>query len=98
METLVDALAEVLRRNPPSVFEPEKIVVQSRGMQRWISMELARRFGVWAGAEYPFPNRLLQQLFEEMELTQPDSEKFSKERFKKEIVKFVKENLKDKED
>jgi len=79
MKTLVDALAEVLRRNPPSVFEPEKIVVQSRGMQRWISMELARRFGVWAGAEYPFPNRLLQQLFEEMELTQPDSEKFSKE-------------------
>ncbi|MBM3162392.1 MAG: exodeoxyribonuclease V subunit gamma [Chlorobi bacterium] len=79
MEALIDALAAVSGRDPLPVFEPEYIVVQSRGMQRWVSMELARRLGVWAGAAYPFPNRLVQQLFERLELWQPDAAKFSKE-------------------
>ncbi|MGB8248636.1 MAG: exodeoxyribonuclease V subunit gamma, partial [Chlorobium sp.] len=79
MELLADALAGVLQRNPPPVFESERIVVQSRGMQRWLSMRLAARFGVWAGADYPFPNRLVQQLFDWLGLSRTDSEKFSRE-------------------
>ncbi|MCF8383572.1 MAG: exodeoxyribonuclease V subunit gamma, partial [Chlorobium sp.] len=79
MEVLADALAGVLQRNPVPVFESERIVVQSRGMQRWLSMRLAARFGVWAGADYPFPNRLVQQLFDWLGLSRTDSEKFSKE-------------------
>ena len=79
MEVLIDALATLVHRHPLPVFEPEYIVVQSRGMQRWVSMELARRFGVWAGTEYPFPNRLVQQLFDWLGLSQPDSARFSRE-------------------
>ncbi|NTW63013.1 MAG: exodeoxyribonuclease V subunit gamma, partial [Chlorobiaceae bacterium] len=79
MEILADALAGVLERNVPSVFESERIVVQSRGMQRWLSMRLAARFGVWAGADYPFPNKLVQQLFDWLDLRQADSATFSKE-------------------
>lgn len=63
MERLVDRLADLLRETLCPVFTPEKIVVQSRGMQRWISMELARRFGVWANCDYPFPNRMAAELF-----------------------------------
>jgi len=37
--------------------------VQSRGMERWISMELSRRLGVWANGSFPFPNLMLWRLF-----------------------------------
>jgi exodeoxyribonuclease V gamma subunit len=80
MEKLINAFAELVVRNPlASAFEPEAVLVQSRGMQRWISMQLAARFGVWGGAEYPFPNAFVQELFDRFGLSQPDSMKFSKE-------------------
>ncbi|MBJ6726972.1 exodeoxyribonuclease V subunit gamma [Geomesophilobacter sediminis] len=63
MELLLDSLAEVVRSPLESPFAPETIVVQSKGMQRWLSMELASRFGVWANCVYPFPNKIVQTLF-----------------------------------
>jgi len=81
LETLVSAFGNMAAATPlASPFEKEWIVVQSRGMQRWLSMRLAAQFGVWAGAEYPFPNALVQRLFEWLELSkQADTERFSKE-------------------
>lgn len=80
LESLVSAFGDLAAAAPPaSPFAKEWIVVQSRGMQRWISMRLASRLGVWGGAEYPFPNSLVQKLFEWYGLIQPDSTKFSKE-------------------
>jgi exodeoxyribonuclease V gamma subunit len=63
METLVGLLADVVRKPLPSPFTPETIVVQSKGMQRWLALELADRFGVWANCEYPFPNAMVERLF-----------------------------------
>jgi len=48
MEMLADRLAELFARPLPSPLASEVIVVQSKGMQRWLAMELARRHGVWA--------------------------------------------------
>lgn len=81
LETLVSAFGEMAAATPlSSPFEREMIVVQSKGMQRWLSMQLASRFGVWAGAEYPFPNALIQRLFEWLGLAEKaDGESFSKE-------------------
>ncbi|GFO55650.1 RecBCD enzyme subunit RecC [Geomonas sp. Red276] len=63
LENLVKALAEVLREPLASPFTPELLVVQRKGMQRWIAMELARQLGIWANCEYPFPNKMAWQLF-----------------------------------
>jgi exodeoxyribonuclease V gamma subunit len=63
METLVEQLCGVVRQRLPSPFIPETIVVQSKGMQRWLAMELARHFGVWANCDYPFPNEMIERLF-----------------------------------
>jgi exodeoxyribonuclease V gamma subunit len=63
MENLVDALAGVVAKPLVSPFTPETIVVQSKGMQRWLSMELARKLGVWANCSYPFPNKMVWDLF-----------------------------------
>ncbi|MCK4503827.1 MAG: exodeoxyribonuclease V subunit gamma, partial [Desulfuromonadales bacterium] len=63
MENLTVALAKTLARPLSAPFKPEIIVVQSRGMERWLAMELAKQFGVWANCIYPFPNAMIQQLF-----------------------------------
>lgn len=65
MELLVASLAETVAC-PADPFVPEIIVVQSKGMQRWLAMELAKRFGVWANCQYPFPNKCIRDLFREV--------------------------------
>lgn len=45
------------------VLSRETIVVQSQGMSRWISMELAKIFGVWGNSEFKFPNKFVKDLF-----------------------------------
>ena len=63
LESLVEQLAAVVSRPLPSPMDQEIIVVQSLGMQQWISLELARRFGIWTNCWYPFPNTYLQEVY-----------------------------------
>ena len=63
IENLAEALARVLTKPLASPLTPEMIVVQSKGMQRWVAMTLATYFGVWANCRYPFPNAMVSQLF-----------------------------------
>jgi exodeoxyribonuclease V gamma subunit len=60
LEELVRALAEVVGRPLCSPLAPEVVVVQSRGMERWVSLELAGRFGVWSNARFPFPRTFVE--------------------------------------
>jgi len=69
MERLVDALSAVVDEPPPGVrgldpFEAECIVVQSRGMERFVSMALAQRRSIWANPSFPFPRALLDRAFD----------------------------------
>lgn len=76
MERLVDALADTVA-GPGDPFTPETIVVQSKGMQRWIAMELAKRLGVWANCRYPFPNSFIGELFGSALTDMPDDSPFN---------------------
>jgi exodeoxyribonuclease V gamma subunit len=62
-EALANALASVLESPLASPFHPEYIVVQSQGMRRWLSLELARRHGICAHIEFPFPKGFVDQIF-----------------------------------
>jgi exodeoxyribonuclease V gamma subunit len=62
MEALVDALAELVRHAPADPTACERIVVQGRGMERWLSMQLAERLGVWANPDFPFPRRMIEDV------------------------------------
>ncbi|MCP4698256.1 MAG: exodeoxyribonuclease V subunit gamma [Gammaproteobacteria bacterium] len=62
LEVLLDALHLTLSK-PLPVLQKEIIVVQSQGMERWISMQLAKRFGVWANGEFPFPRAMAWNIF-----------------------------------
>lgn len=62
-EQLVDALARVVR-HPLDALAPELIIVHSKGMERWLAMQLSQRLGVFANAEFPFPRHLVERLFD----------------------------------
>ncbi len=63
LANLAQRLAGVVESPLSSPTEPEVILVQSRGMERWVAMELARLHGVWANCRFPFPNTFLKELF-----------------------------------
>ncbi len=64
LEILVENLASIVSAPLRSPLEREVIVVQSRGMERWLTQELADRIGVWANGWFPFPNTILEEVFD----------------------------------
>lgn len=64
VEELALELGELLARPVGGPLVPEPIVVANRGMAVWLSMQLARRFGVWSGAEFPFPRRFVARMLQ----------------------------------
>lgn len=60
-ENLVETLAHVLRAYPlDDPLAREHIVVEGRGIERWLAHQLADRLGVWANADFPFPRHFLR--------------------------------------
>ncbi len=62
LENLCADLAQ--RMNAPcskSILSPENVIVQSRGMERYLRLELAKIQGVSANMEFPFPNRFASE-------------------------------------
>ena len=58
-EELVRVLADVVGTPAGDPFARECVVVQGRGREGWLALELARRYGVWANPDFPFPRRLV---------------------------------------
>ncbi len=48
LEIPVEKLAEVLSKPLASPLQQEIVLLQSKGMERWVSMELARHNGICA--------------------------------------------------
>ena len=62
LENLCADLAE--RMNTPcgkSILTPETVIVQSRGMERYLRLELAKIQGVSANMEFPFPQKFASE-------------------------------------
>ena len=88
LENLAELLAEVLK-SPPDPMQQETILVQSGGMQRWVSMQLARRHGVCAGARFPFPVAFAYELCRELLADLPPEYPLSQERMLWRIVHLL---------
>jgi exodeoxyribonuclease V gamma subunit len=63
LEDLARKLAEVLSTPLSSPLDTEMIVVQSKGMERWVRMQLARYHGICANVQFPFPNAIVREFF-----------------------------------
>ena len=79
MEILAQELARIVRTPLPSPLTRETIIVQSRGMERWVSMALAEHNGVCANAYFPFPNTFLEDIFKKMRPDLPGISPFDPE-------------------
>ena len=79
LERLVNSLTTVVTHPPLSPLQKEIIVVQSRGMERWVAMQLAERLGVWTNGYFPFLDTILWQLFKDTIGTLPDTSPFERE-------------------
>ncbi len=78
LETLVEKLATEMKTSPLGPLEREVIVVQSRGMYRWLTLELAKRLGIAATIATPFPGTFARALAERIEgkTDTPSSERY----------------------
>lgn len=65
-ENLADALASLVRDEPLGPFEQEAIVVQSRGMERWLTLALAERLGIWSNPSFPFPRSVIERVLDSL--------------------------------
>ena len=62
LEVSAAELAGIIARPSASIFEPETVVVQSVGMGRWLA-RLAEAHGICANVRFPFPQRLVSEVF-----------------------------------
>ena len=62
LEVLGERFAARLRQEPPPPLAAEPVLVQSRGMARWLDLLLAEQNGIAAGVEYLFPNNFIDNL------------------------------------
>ena len=72
LEILAEALAEVLKTPLASPFDREIILVQSKGMERWLSMRLSTLLGVCANVDFPFPNTFVYDIYQKVLPALPD--------------------------
>src|SRR3984893_13899688 len=79
LETLLEKLVAVVRKPLPFVLEPEIIVVQSLGMGRWLSLELAKQQGICANVQFPFPQTFLSDVFQLAMPELPESKDFHRQ-------------------
>ncbi len=63
-EKLADALASLVLDAPLSPFKKEVIVVQSRGMERWLTLALTERLGIWSNPSFPYPRKVVEQVLD----------------------------------
>lgn len=64
MEHLFGQLVDLSTIPLANVLMPEIVVVQSQGMARWLSLELARAQGVCANLDCPFPAAFIWRILE----------------------------------
>src|SRR5690606_21447980 len=79
MEELVDRLAEVTRVPLRTLLEEETVMIQSAGMERYLSRELSRRAGVLANARFPFPRSFLREVLDKSLGEEPGASAFERE-------------------
>ena len=66
LEILSDRLVETISKPLDRPMQPEVVLIQSRGMERWISFKIAGQTGICANFRFPFPNAFLKNLFQKL--------------------------------
>ena len=87
LEWLVERLAESVDHG--TVFVPETVIVQSRGMERWLKLQMARQSGVCANVVSPFPKSFICDCLQRT-VGMPATDHFSKDTLRWRIYELLK--------
>ena len=68
-ENLIEHLVKILETPQDDVFAKEVFLIQSQGMERWLSQQLAEKRGLWANFEYLFPARFFNDMSQKLALS-----------------------------
>lgn len=79
-EDLVEALAALLAEPPGDPFARDAVVVHSRGLERWLAMQIADRNGICAQTDFLYPSALLGLVLQELLGPDADAAAWSAER------------------
>ena len=63
LERLADIFAGLLQSEPLPPLLKETVIMQSRGMERWLAMQTAARLDIWANCDCPFPNTFVDRIY-----------------------------------
>jgi len=85
LELLLDGLVEVVGEPLSAPLQAEVVVVSSREMQRWVSLRLCDRLGVWANGELPYPRAFVDRLL----ALCPDNEAEPPARYTPEVMSWA---------
>jgi exodeoxyribonuclease V gamma subunit len=79
LEILADTFSEIISNTPLPFFQKETILVQSKGMARWLALETASRLNIWANCDCPFPNSFIRKVFQQVLTDIPNNYSYEKE-------------------
>lgn len=63
LENLAEIFADNYRVHLEKPFDKEVIVVQTKGMEKWLALQVALHKGISANNEFLFPNTIIQRIF-----------------------------------
>ena len=89
LEILVEQLAQMVKTPVSSTLAAEIIVVQSTGMERWLSLELAKHNGICANVQFPFPNSFLEEIAKQVMPAFPEPSPFDPDVLTFKIMKML---------
>lgn len=79
-ENLLEHLSSIIGTAPlSSPFAKEVFLIQSQGMERWLSQQLATKFQVFANFEFLFPGKFFSQMAQQLN-QQLQTDAFDRER------------------
>jgi len=67
-ENLIEHLIKVLEVPQQDVLSQEVFLIQSQGMERWLSQQLAQKKGLWANFNYLFPARFFNEMSHKLDI------------------------------
>jgi exodeoxyribonuclease V gamma subunit len=95
LELLADTFAQLIQSNPLPPLQKETILIQSRGMARWLAMETATRINIWANCDCPFPNTFIRNIYKLLLPDIPDISLFEKKYVIWQLMEILPELIQD---
>lgn len=88
-EKLGERLAMEVSSSASDVFRPEVVLIQARGMERWLSMIIAEKNGICANFDFCFPKKMLSGIIHEENGLAPEKSPYDSQNLKLIIFRIL---------